>query len=84
MMPSEIPRMQGNATDGEAVKDCDPGREAQSAMTLALAAEGYDRLHWIRVALPWQELGRGQDRGRDKARDGAGLTRGRVEFSSCR
>ena len=39
---------------GEAVNDCDPTREAESAMALALAAQGYDRLHWILVALAWQ------------------------------
>ena len=39
--------------------------EAQTAMSMALAATGNDRQNWIRVALSWQYLARNAaDRGR--------------------
>jgi hypothetical protein len=33
-------------------------REAQTAMSMALAATGDDRQNWLRVALSWQYLAR--------------------------
>jgi anti-sigma regulatory factor (Ser/Thr protein kinase) len=33
-------------------------REAQAAMSMALAATGDDRQKWVRVAIAWQELAR--------------------------
>ena len=43
--------------------DCQ--REAQTAMSMALAATGNDRQNWVRVALSWQYLARNAaDRGR--------------------
>jgi hypothetical protein len=36
--------------------DCQ--REAQAAMSMALAATGDDRQKWVRVAIAWQELAR--------------------------
>jgi hypothetical protein len=40
-------------------------REAQTAMSMALAATGNDRQDWVRVALSWQYLARNAaERGR--------------------
>ena len=33
-------------------------REAMAAMKLAIAASGFERTRWIRVAQAWQDLGR--------------------------
>ena len=33
-------------------------REAQAAMSMALAATGDDRHEWVRVAVAWQQLAR--------------------------
>ena len=36
--------------------DCQ--REAQAAMSMALAATGDDRQKWVRIAIAWQHLAR--------------------------
>jgi hypothetical protein len=33
-------------------------RQAQAAMSMALAATGHDRQKWVRVAVAWYHLGR--------------------------
>jgi hypothetical protein len=43
--------------------DCE--REAQAAMSMALAATGDERQKWVRVAIAWQQLARNvEDDGR--------------------
>lgn len=38
--------------------DYDPQREAEAAMKLAMAVDGPERQHLVRLAMAWQELAR--------------------------
>jgi len=40
-------------------------REAMAAMKLAIAADGLERMRWIRIAQAWQDLGRWVERRSD-------------------
>jgi hypothetical protein len=33
-------------------------REAMAAMKMAIAASGFERVKWVRVAQAWQDMGR--------------------------
>jgi hypothetical protein len=52
--------------------DCE--REAQAAMSMALAATGDERQRWVRVAIAWQQLARNvEDDGRAPSSGQQGL-----------
>jgi hypothetical protein len=38
----------------------DHQRQAQAAMKMAAATSGLERLHWVRVAQAWHDLGRNE------------------------
>jgi len=38
----------------------DHQRQAQAAMKMAVATSGLERLHWVRVAQAWHDLGRSE------------------------
>jgi hypothetical protein len=37
-------------------------REAMAAMKMALAASGFERMKWVRIAQAWQDMGRWVER----------------------
>jgi hypothetical protein len=37
-------------------------REAMAAMKMAIAASGFERVKWVRVAQAWQDMGRWVER----------------------
>jgi hypothetical protein len=47
---------------GMSSEKIDYQREAMAAMRMAIAADGFERVKWVRVAQAWQDMGRWVER----------------------